>query len=147
MIIKAFEGKYRFLSNFYESPMVIDDNFYATNEHYFQAMKAEDDWDQELVRRALTPGEAKSLGRKVKIRINWELVKEEMMLKGLRAKFHQNEDLAEKLLDTKDAILQEGNTWRDTYWGIDLNSGAGRNRLGELLMQVRKELNEEKKQS
>lgn len=32
----------------------------------------------------------------------------------------------------------KGNHWHDTYWGVC--DGAGENRLGKLLMQVRREL-------
>ena len=56
----------------------------------------------------------------------------------LMAKFSQNEDLKKKLLDTGDATLIEGNTWGDKYWGVC--KGVGKNRLGELLMEVREEL-------
>jgi ribA/ribD-fused uncharacterized protein len=147
MIVKAFKGEYSFLSNYFDSPMVVDGEFYPTAEHFFQASKAKDDWDHELIRRASTPGEAKRLGRNVNLKEDWEKIKDAVMYKGVKEKFIQNPDFAKKLLSTKDAILQEGNTWRDTYWGMDLESGAGRNKLGEILMQVRKELSEEKKQS
>lgn len=33
------------------------------------------------------------------------------------AKFEQNEGLQQKLLDTGDAYLEEGNTWGDRIWG------------------------------
>lgn len=35
----------------------------------------------------------------------------------VRAKFTQNPDLADKLLATGDAHLEEGNTWGDRIWG------------------------------
>ena len=40
--------------------------------------------------------------------------------KGLQAKFSQNEELKEKLLGTKDAILAECAV-RDRIWGIGLS--------------------------
>lgn len=55
-----------------------------------------------------------------------------------RAKFEQNADLRCKLLTTGDAMLVEGNTWGDTVWGVC--QGKGENRLGKILMRVRKEL-------
>jgi hypothetical protein len=63
----------------------------------------------EKIRRALTPAKVKSLGRcrKVPIRPDWEEVKEEVMLTALRAKFHQNPELRERLLATGDAELIE----------------------------------------
>ena len=51
-------------------------------------------------------------------------------------KFHSNPSLIEKLLTTKDATLIEGNTWGDTFWGMDTRKG-GENHLGIILMDVR----------
>ena len=53
----------------------------------------------------------------------------------LRSKFDQHEDLKEKLLQTGDLYLAEENTWGDKYWGTV--NGEGKNRLGNLLMQLR----------
>ncbi len=38
------------------------------------------------------------------------------------------------------SLLQEGNRWGDTFWGVDLRTGKGENKLGKILMRVRKEL-------
>ena len=41
MIIDRFDGKYAFLSNFYDSNIYdAEGNVYPTVEHYFQAMKS-----------------------------------------------------------------------------------------------------------
>lgn len=42
-----------------------------------------------------------------------------------------------KLIKTGDAELIEGNWWGDKYWGMC--NGEGMNKLGKILMQVRKE--------
>ena len=47
-------------------------------------------------------------------------------------------DLAEKLVATYPAKLEEGNNWGDTTWGTV--NGVGHNLLGLILMDVRKEL-------
>ena len=57
-------------------------------------------------------------------------------------KFRQNPKLAEMLLATEDAILIEGNTWGDKFWGVC--NGVGENNLGKVLMYVRDCLNKEK---
>lgn len=44
---------------------------------------------------------------------------------------------------TIDEHLEEGNTWGDTTWGTV--NGIGENRLGRILMKVRKKLQEESK--
>jgi ribA/ribD-fused uncharacterized protein len=62
----------------------------------------------------------------------------------LRLKFTQNPELRRRLLDTGDAVLVEGNTWHDNYWGTctfrRCSKTKGKNMLGKLLMQVRQEL-------
>lgn len=60
------------------------------------------------------------------------------MLEALRAKFSQHSELKELLLSTGDAKLVE-HTRSDSYWA-DGGDGSEKNRLGQLLMQVRQEL-------
>ena len=64
----------------------------------------------------------------------------DIMEEVVRAKFTQNPDLARKLADTGDALICEGNTWNDTFWGVDIRNGKGENYLGKILMCVRREL-------
>jgi len=139
-MINSFEGEYHFLSNFFDSKIVIDEKEYKTVEHYFQAMKMVDPVYSEMIRIQLKPGIAKAFGRKFPKKENWNEIRDEVMLKGLRAKFSQNLDLKEKLIKTGDSILIEGNTWHDVYWGKDINTSKGLNKLGILLMQVREEM-------
>jgi ribA/ribD-fused uncharacterized protein len=69
----------------------------------------------------------------------------------LRSKFERNPELKKKLLETGDKILVEGNTCKDTFWGVDLNSPdeespwlyKGENHLGRLLMKLREEFKKE----
>jgi len=58
----------------------------------------------------------------------------------VRNKFKAHPDLKKKLLETGTAKLIEGNTWHDTFWGVNINTGKGENHLGKILMQVRSEL-------
>jgi hypothetical protein len=62
------------------------------------------------------------------------------MLDLVRTKFAPGSTLAEWLMATHPAELQEGNWWGDQYWGVSLTTGKGQNRLGEILMEVREEL-------
>lgn len=141
-MINNFDGEYAFLSNFYFSPMTIDNVVYTTNEHFFQAMKSLNPKERKAIVLAPTPGKAKKLGRKVSLRKDWEDIKEEVMLIGLRHKF-SNPELRKKLLATGNEELIEGTIWHDNYWGVcscEACVGQGKNRLGKLLMQVREEL-------
>lgn len=140
--ITKFDGQYAALSNFADSMICHGYVFYPTVEHYFQAMKTLDPKERGWIAAAPTPGEAKRRGRAVKLRPDWEEVKEQIMLDGLRLKF-KIPAMREVLLSTQSAELIEGNTWHDCEWGVCSCSkcgGVGNNKLGKLLMKVRSEL-------
>jgi len=140
--IPEFQGKYRWLSNFWNAPQEIAGQSYINNEQWYVMNKCEN--LHESLMNAKKAGDIKRLGRRCKMRENWDNVKLAVMKVGLNAKFTQNHDLKQKLIDTGDAILEEGNTWGDTFWGINKNPkrGAlgGKNHLGKLLMELRDEL-------
>ena len=136
-MIDSFRNEYSFLSNYSCSPFYIDTVLFPTMEHYFQASKASNQEDYLRIAYAPTPGDAKRLGRRIQLRPNWEEVKDNVMLIGLRKKFADPE-LRDLLLATGDEELVEGNYWGDTYWGVC--NGIGQNKLGKLLMQVREEI-------
>lgn len=142
-MIAEFEGEYAFLSNFYPSPIFHDGIAYPTVEHFFQGMKTLDIAERKAIADAPTPGKAKRMGRQVKLRSDWERVKVYYMELGLRLKF-ENPELAQKLIATGDEELIEGNWWHDNTWGScycdTCMHKAGRNMLGMLLMELRKEL-------
>ena len=142
-MIDCFEGKYDFLSNFYEHPIQYNGIVYPTNEHFFQAMKSLKEEERKMIAAAPTPGKAKRLGRAVTLRSDWETIKYDIMLMGLRLKFC-DKDLREKLRATGDEYLIEGNWWHDNTWGDcsceRCKTIRGRNELGRLLMQVRNEI-------
>lgn len=136
-MINYFNGINAFLSNFTTSPISDEFGTYLTVEHYFQAKKAVNKEDFLLIINAPTPGKAKQLGKKITLRQDWEEVKDQIMLEGLRKKFSIPE-FKKMLLLTGDEELIEGNYWGDTYWGV--SHGKGQNKLGKLLMQVREEI-------
>lgn len=74
------------------------------------------------------------------IREDWEMIKEEVMLRALQCKFVQHPKLRKLLLGTGDSRIIE-HTSNDYYWA-DGGDGSGKNRLGELLMVVRTGLRE-----
>ena len=135
-----FSGNNFFLSNFYFSNINIDNYNFNSVEQYFQWKKCINDIDREKIIKAKTPSEAKKIGRKVKIRNDWEYVKENVMYNGVKAKFTQNEELAKLLLATEDKELAEGNDWEIYFWGVDYFTCEGQNKLGKILCKVRTEL-------
>lgn len=136
-MISEFQGKYRFLSNFWPAVATLDGIEYPTVEHAYQAAKCRHRSDRDYIRQAATPGEAKKRARNVEIRRDWDEVELRIMEGLVRQKF-STEPLKQMLLDTGDQDLVEGNTWGDTFWGVC--RGQGSNWLGRILMAVRSEL-------
>lgn len=136
-MIKEFRGKYYFLSNFSESKIELNGITFLNGEAAFHSFK---DIQRQSEFSDLDPSLAKKKGRHVKLRGDWEEVKDDIMYQVVKAKFTQNEDLKQKLMSTGEEYLEEGNTWGDTYWGVC--RGRGKNTLGKILMRVRDELSE-----
>ena len=128
------------LSNFAPFPVQLRGKRWPTSEHYFQAQKFAGTEHEEAIRLEPSPMVAARMGRSRKrpLRADWEEVKDQVMLEAVRAKFAQHPRLRSLLLDTGEALLVE-HTPRDRYWG-DGGDGTGENRLGQILMQVRREL-------
>jgi ribA/ribD-fused uncharacterized protein len=144
-----------YLSNFYEASITIHgDIHFPTSEHYFQYLKAKFFGDIERMKaiaKCQAPREAKRLGSMVRgfLAAKWDPESIFAMKTVLEAKFEQNPKLAIKLLVTRDAILVEASPY-DRKWGIGLDMShpgitnplnwKGQNRLGQLLMTVRTEM-------
>lgn len=128
------------LSNFFLSPMILQEKEYPTVEHWFQSQKFTDKDLQEKIRTCPTASQAKKLGRTrdASFLSNWDAVKEEILYEGLKAKFTQNTILQDLLLKTGSEELIEQSPW-DSYWGSG-RTGKGKNRMGYLLMKLRSEL-------
>ena len=146
-MIVRFEADYAFLNNSFPCSVVWEGVEYQSVEHAFQASKTIDVEQSEAIRNAPTPLEAYHLGMRVTLRPNWNESRFDVMLGCLRAKF-RDPVLREKLLATGETTKLVNDTYvsfthnpwfrRDRVWGM--YDGTGENRLGELLMQIRKEL-------
>lgn len=134
-MINEFRGSYYFLSNFSDSKIIINNITFLNGESAFHSFK---DISRQSDFANLDPSTAKRKGRNVKLRGDWEKVKDDIMYQVIKEKFEQNKDLKQKLIATGDEYLEEGNTWNDTYWGVC--RGRGKNMLGKILMKVRLEL-------
>ena len=139
--IGEFREEYYFLSNFYPAAVSYEGITYLNNEAAFQAMKCINPADRKQFAN-LSPSEAKKLGRRVCLRKDWEDVKAGIMRDLVYSKFSQNPELLDKLLDTENAYLEEGNTWGDRIWGTV--NGCGSNLLGQILMEARESFQNER---
>ncbi|MBO5359703.1 MAG: DUF1768 domain-containing protein [Clostridia bacterium] len=136
-IVRCFRSKYSFLSNFYSATVFFDGVTYLNSESAYQAQKCKNE-EERLLFTKLSSDEAKSLGKKVDCREDWDEVKLSLMKDIVYNKFTQNPHLAKALTDTGEIPLFEGNNWGDLYWGVDLKTGVGENNLGKILMNLRK---------
>lgn len=140
-MIKEFQGKYRWLSNFYltTEPIKIKDRGFISVEHAYMSEKSFDESWKDLCQQVTNPGQIKRMSRNIQLRTDWEKVKLDIMWVCLVQKFHQ-EPFKTLLLETGNQFLQEGNRWGDTFWGVNLITGIGENHLGRLIMEIRDDL-------
>lgn len=140
ILFYAVSNQYGEFSNFAHYPIKLKGKVWQTSEHYFQAHKFEGTAYKDKIRKAPNPMKAAEMGRtrKVKIRPNWDSIKDNVMYEAVKAKFLQYPELQKLLLDTKEATIIE-HTENDDYWG-DGGNGKGKNKLGKILMKVREEL-------
>jgi len=152
-MINKFEGRYRFLSNFYPVEIEHQGIKYPSVEHFYVAMKVNDQQlingkyytpgdFREMIASIPDPGKIKRIGRSAKLRSDWDQQKLKVMNWGVRQKFKQ-EPFKEMLLATGDQLLVEGNYWHDNVFGscnCDKCGDKGENNLGKILMDVRNEL-------
>jgi ribA/ribD-fused uncharacterized protein len=138
-------------SQWYSAPFAVDGQRYPTAEHFMMAEKAAlfgDQVTRAQVLQAPNPGAAKALGRQVRgfDETAWIEHRFSIVLRANEAKFAQNPDLRQFLLQTGSRILVEASPV-DRVWGIGLaqdderaanpNQWQGLNLLGFALMQVR----------
>jgi hypothetical protein len=129
--------KYGCFSNFSPHGFELDGVWWFTSEHYFQAQKFAGTPHAEQIRQVKTPKDAARMGRERSrpLRPDWEQVKDDIMRKAVLRKFETHADIREVLLSTGNELIVE-NAPGDYYWGCGAD-GSGKNRLGQILMEVR----------
>lgn len=136
-----YEQDHYYLSNFSSFRVLWKGMDFDTAEHAYHWEKfPHDQFIQKDIRSARSAHDAFKIAeiyRKVR-RSDWDEVKVDIMRCILCAKVSQHEYVRRKLLATGDRVLVE-NSWRDDYWGWGPNRD-GRNMLGILWQQVRREL-------
>ena len=146
-IIK-FRGEHSFLSNFHLAPINWEGHRFPTAEHAFQyakAIYANAPKVAEQIAQVGSPADAKRLGKPLNTVLShsyWNVDKIDTMKHILQVKFNPDDraSLHQKLWETGNAPLIEGNYWHDNFWGVcwcDHCPGDGVNHLGFLLMEIR----------
>ena len=144
-VIDSFKDEWAEFSNFYPCKIIFQGIEFPSVEHAYVASKSESPmfWRKISEIPANEAGKTKKLGRSIKLRSDWEIVKIALMRRFLTQKFNQS-PFKEKLLSTGDAILIEGNYWHDNIWGDckcpKCKNIKGKNYLGGLLMKIREEV-------
>lgn len=134
-VVKGFDGKYRFLSNFFLIPTYFEGILYPSSEHAYQAAKTLDFNIRSSTFLHCTSGQAKSRGDALTTRNEWHHIKYDVMSVIVFDKFYRNTDLRINLLATGNKLLEETNSWGDRFWGVC--DEKGENNLGKILMGVR----------
>jgi N-glycosidase YbiA len=147
ILFYSTKDAYGEFSNFAAFPIELDGRTWPTSEHYFQAQKFAGTEHEELIRTTLSPMTVAKMGRDRQrpLRSDWEEVKDRIMHEAVQAKFDQHPRLAAMLIETGDTEIVE-HTVNDAYWG-DGGDGKGVNRLGQILMQVRAEILQARKEA
>lgn len=142
-------------SQWYQHDMTIDGVKYNCAEQFMMAMKATHFKDEEALEKIMTtkdPRKQKAIGRTIK-GFNaevWSKVAKAYVYIGNLEKF-SDPTLKKVILNTLDKEIVEASPY-DTIWGIgmteyhkdilDKTKWRGTNWLGEVLMDVRRELND-----
>ena len=134
--INQFKGEYDFLGNRYPCRILWEGLEYRSAEAAFQASKCQDD-KERMVYACCSTDKAVLKGKEQTLYPGWEETKVSIMLSILRAKFEQNPTLMQKLADTGNRVLLNGNNKQETFWGIDLYSWIGENHLGRIIINIR----------
>jgi ribA/ribD-fused uncharacterized protein len=156
--IDSFTGRYAAFSLFYRSGFFFEGDEYQSAAAAIEAAKIFNRPDRvSFIGWNCRPWKARTLGKGIPtywIRPDWKKVEPTVMLEIQRSKFSWP-DARDVLLSTEDAELIYGNVCHDNFWGVckcrsvptaqrkygigARCTGAGEDKLGRILMQVREE--------
>jgi predicted NAD-dependent protein-ADP-ribosyltransferase YbiA (DUF1768 family) len=103
--------------------------FYAADERFLTILKLKNPDEARLI--------TKTPEYKINRRADFDKNKFQIMEDGVRAKFLQNPEARELLKETKDALLIKS---CEICYKCGFGEGSGENRMGKILMKIRKEL-------
>lgn len=158
--ILEFSGENRIYSNMYPAPVMWGDEvtpprLWPCNEVAYVAAKTKDAGLREQILKIYNEQVDPEAGAKAikhfgrrgfQAHEGWnDAFRIQLMEELVRDKFSRNPILRAKLLATGDREIQEGNWWKDTFFGVStrdypeagIRKGDGRNELGKIIMRTR----------
>lgn len=133
--VKKFEDEFEFLNMFYNCKITIGKLTYLNAYAAYIASKCKNENDKRAFTR-LSGIKAKKKSKSISIRDDWELVKVDVMKEIQKAKFDQNPELKDKLLNI-DGTIENLVMNSDTFWCKNMIHNKGKNMLGNILMEIR----------
>lgn len=135
---RAYKSGYTMgMSNFSLHPVKTELGTFPTAEAAFQAYK--DPTNQEYIQQlqeSKSPIISKQLGMKCNLREDWYGIRDKLMYKIIKLKFEQHDDIRNNLLNTGlRPIIEKPISGENSSHMFN-----HKNRLGEILMQIRKEM-------
>ena len=138
-MIRMFRGEYKWLSNFASCKIILEGREYRSVEHAYMSAKSDEENWKDFCQKTHSAFEVKKASRTVELINGWNEKKLSIMRECLKQKFNQ-EPYHSLLIQTGEEIIEEGNDWNDTFWGVDIKTKMGHNNLGILIMKIRDNL-------
>ena len=133
-----FFGKYNgaldCFSAFNPAKFFLEDVWWPSVEHYYQAHKVLDEKIKEQIRNCETPEQAKKIASIYYTRPDWLDIKVDIMYQAFKAMFEQNPKFKAVLLSTGNKNLHQDDP-ADFFWGY-----RGKDKFGQILTRIRTEL-------
>lgn len=137
--------KFGFLSNLYPCKVIFENIEFKSSEFAYQygKFRKQTEKEKEILTWAMQCPNSSLMAQLSHSLFSWQIVpdwntiKLERMKNVINAKFSQNPELKRKLIETRNYLLVE-NSKTDSFWGCGKNK-KGKNMLGILLMNLRKE--------
>lgn len=131
------------LSSWSQHPIFLEDKEWPSVEHYVQAMKYSDEAHQEKIRTAEHPGKAKKLGESIwkRKKPEWKSERKVYMTRGMYIKCKSHKEVFDALMASGDQPILDTSNF-DYFWGCGRDA-RGRNKFGEVLMEIRAKLRDE----
>ena len=152
--VRAFQGRNEILTNVYPCSVKVFERCFRSTEHAYKYMKARfygrDDLAEEIYKQPNSCG-AKKLAKQVVTEASWEEEKLEIMRVIIRAKSKCVPEYRRELLKSDDIIVEA--VHGDNYWSCGLRTHdvpwaykkdwPGKNIMGQLHMELRRELQQQ----